>query len=168
MAYERRSNFFVRHPEQDEAHVHTFFHSFCHHAEWFSLSRYYRLFLYHYSLSLRTASFLMINSTWTQNHVDAILRHHDLLVNFLYLSPPLLAARFLFLSNNAPLRSTIVYPPCDTREMEKFPLMPRERVILSVAQFRFVSRPEKDRFLHSMNLSRNILNIGYHPTQVAL
>lgn len=32
----------------------------------------------------------------------------------------------------------IVYPPCDTREMAKFSLQDRERIILSVAQFRYV------------------------------
>jgi hypothetical protein len=116
------------------------FPPFCNHAEWFASSSYYRVFMYHYSLSLQIASFLMVNSTWTKNHVDAILRHHDSLLDFLYLTTPLLASRFLFLPNNAPSQSRMVYPPCDTREMVKFSLMPRERVILSVAQFRFVNQ----------------------------
>lgn len=116
-----------------------FFHSFVNHAEWFPSARYYRLLMYHYSLSLRTASFLMVNSTWTKNHIDLILRHRDLLLDFLYYTPLLLVCRLLFLSNNAPSQSTIVYPPCDTRDLETFSLMPRERVVLSVAQFRLVN-----------------------------
>jgi len=42
-----------------------------------------------------------------------------------------------------------VYPPCNTRDISKFSLEKRERVILSVAQF----RPEKDHAaqLHSLH-----------------
>ena len=144
--------------------------------------RYYRLFMYHYSLCLRTASFLMVNSTWTKTHVDAILRHSDLLIDCLYLFPPLLAARCLFLSNNAPSQSSIVYPPCDTRQIEKFPLTPRERIILSVAQFRLVDsaslhchcwissldqkRTTKLKYLLSIDFFSIILSIYQHPMAV--
>ncbi|KAL1744217.1 glycosyltransferase family 4 protein [Schizophyllum fasciatum] len=77
---------------------------------------YYRIFMYYYSASLRSASFVMANSTWTKNHF---------------------AVR--------------VYPPCDTKEMAKYPLADREPIIVSVAQF----RPEKDhpaqlRALHAL------------------
>lgn len=98
---------------------------------------YYRLFMYYYSLSLRTASFLMVNSSWTKNHVDAILRHSDPLLDFLHLLPPLILLKVLA-PRTPPGQARIVYPPCDTREMAKFPLEGRERVILSVAQFRYV------------------------------
>jgi alpha-1,2-mannosyltransferase len=54
--------------------------------------------MYHYSFSLRTASVLMVGSTWTKNHVDAILQHRDFVLDLLYLAPPLLTARLLFLS----------------------------------------------------------------------
>ncbi|KAK7060342.1 hypothetical protein VNI00_001107 [Paramarasmius palmivorus] len=103
---------------------------------------YYRLFMYYYSLSLRSAIFVMANSTWTKNHVDSILQHSDPLLDFLHLtSPPLFILRFLANQNKNPVtKAQIVYPPCDTREMAKFPLEGRERVIVSVAQF----RPEKD------------------------
>ncbi|SRR6266545_8379071 len=100
--------------------------------------RYYRLFMYHYSLSVRTASFLMVNSTWTKNHIDSILHHSDSVFDLLYLTPPFFVSKFLFTSTNTPRGSKIVYPPCDTRELEIFPLVPRERVILSIAQFRSV------------------------------
>ncbi|KAK1220674.1 asparagine-linked glycosylation protein [Marasmius sp. AFHP31] len=103
---------------------------------------YYRLFMYYYSLSLRSALFIMANSSWTKNHVDSVLRHSDPIVDFFHLvNPPLFALRYLASQNDKPVRSArIVYPPCDTREMAKFTLNDRERVIVSIAQF----RPEKD------------------------
>ncbi|TFK40482.1 mannosyltransferase [Crucibulum laeve] len=100
---------------------------------------YYRLFMYHYALALQSASFIMVNSSWTKNHIDAILQHSDPILEFIHLLPPLSVIRF-FKSSNPPKEARIVYPPCNTREMAKFPLEGRERVILSVAQF----RPEKD------------------------
>lgn len=98
---------------------------------------YYRLFMYYYAFSLRTASFLMVNSTWTKNHIDAILCHSDPLLDLVHLLPPLVFLRFL-IPNKSLREAKIVYPPCDTREIAKFPLEGRERVILSVAQFRYV------------------------------
>ncbi|TFY57112.1 hypothetical protein EVJ58_g7226 [Rhodofomes roseus] len=85
------------------------------------------------------ASFLMVNSSWTKNHVDSILQYTDPLLDALHLCTPLVFLRLLRPSQT-PKSARIVYPPCDTREMAKFPLEGRERVILSVAQF----RPEKD------------------------
>ncbi|KAF9046273.1 glycosyltransferase family 4 protein [Panaeolus papilionaceus] len=99
---------------------------------------YYRLFMYHYAQSLRKASFLMVNSTWTRNHIQSILRHSDPLLEILHL-----AAFPLFALLSRPVTEAtpqIVYPPCDTKEISQFSLTPRERVVLSVAQF----RPEKD------------------------
>lgn len=103
---------------------------------------YYRLFMYLYAYSLRQASFLMVNSSWTKNHVDSILQHSDPIVDLLFCLTPFALVRVLNLLrfHSAPRSARIVYPPCDTREMAKFPLEDRERVILSVAQF----RPEKD------------------------
>ncbi|KAF8636015.1 hypothetical protein AX15_000175 [Amanita polypyramis BW_CC] len=95
---------------------------------------YYRLFMYYYAHSLRKAQFLMVNSTWTKNHVDSILQYSDLFLDLLHLYPIL---RF---SQPKPKITLIVYPPCDTRAISDFPLNAREHVILSVAQF----RPEKD------------------------
>ncbi|KAF8817058.1 mannosyltransferase [Phlegmacium glaucopus] len=105
---------------------------------------YYRLFMYYYALSLRTASFLMVNSSWTKNHVDSILQHSDVLLDAMHMLTPLFFIKF-FALRNAPQTAKLVYPPCDTREMAKFSLTNRERIILSVAQF----RPEKD---HAMQL----------------
>lgn len=98
---------------------------------------YYRLFMYYYSLSLRNACFIMCNSSWTKNHVDSILRHSDPLLDFVHLLPPLLLLKVLE-PRTSPKETRIVYPPCDTRELATFPLQGRERVILSVAQFRYV------------------------------
>ncbi|KAG2009800.1 asparagine-linked glycosylation protein 11 [Coprinopsis cinerea AmutBmut pab1-1] len=100
---------------------------------------YYRVFMYYYALCLRTASFLMVNSSWTRNHIDSILRHTDLFLDAIHLLPPFLFIK-AFSSNNAPSHATVVYPPCDTRAMSSFDLRARQRVILSIAQF----RPEKD------------------------
>jgi alpha-1,2-mannosyltransferase len=99
------------------------------------LPRYYRFFMYYYAMSLRTASFLMVNSSWTKNHIDSILQHSDILLDAIHMLPPLFLIKF-FAPQQGPQTAKVVYPPCDTREMVKFPLTNRERVILSVAQFR--------------------------------
>jgi alpha-1,2-mannosyltransferase len=97
--------------------------------------RYYRLFMYYYKLSLRTANFTMVNSSWTKNHVDFILRYTDPLIEALHYLPPFVLVRLLV--RQKPLRDVnIVYPPCDTRAMAGFALSGRERVVLSIAQFR--------------------------------
>jgi len=109
---------------------------------------YYRLFMFYYALSLRSSSFLMVNSSWTKNHIDAILNHSDPFLEAVHLLPPLVFLRRLT-SSTPPKAARIVYPPCDTREMATFPLEGRERIVLSVAQF----RPEKDHAaqLHSFH-----------------
>ena len=99
--------------------------------------RYYRIFMYYYAQSLRRASFLMANSSWTKNHVDAILQHRDSLLDLIHVFTPLTLIRFLQPNHIAPTSARIVYPPCDTREMATFALEGREPVILSVAQFRY-------------------------------
>jgi alpha-1,2-mannosyltransferase len=90
------------------------------------------MFLYAYSL--RTAAFLMVNSSWTKNHVDSILTHQDTLLSILF--APLILLSYLFRRNPPPHDAKIAYPSCDTREMSTFKLEGREKVILSVAQFR--------------------------------
>src|SRR5688572_18834753 len=91
--------------------------------------------MYYYAWSLRSADFLMVNSTWTKNHIDSIVRHSDPLLGFfhLFITP------FLWIKQQlgAPRSARIVYPPCDVRPLTAFSLHNRERVILSVAQFRF-------------------------------
>lgn len=116
---------------------------------------YYRTFMYFYAFSLRTASFLMVNSSWTKDHVDAILKRSDPILDSVILLPLLLFTTS-FNTNGAPEGARIVYPPCDTREIAAFPLEGRKRVILSVAQF----RPEKD---HAAQLHAFQLLLKEHP-----
>lgn len=92
--------------------------------------------MYYYALSLRHASFVMVNSSWTKNHVDSILQHSDPFLEFVHYLPPL--ALLSLVAHDAGIRAAqIVYPPCDTREMAQFPVEGRERIILSLAQFRY-------------------------------
>ncbi|KAJ7206027.1 mannosyltransferase [Mycena pura] len=85
---------------------------------------YYHAFMFFYALALRSARVLMVNSSWTKKHVDAVLA-----------CPPRLCRWGL-------VRARVVYPSCDTLEMARLPLEGRahERIVLSIAQF----RPEKD------------------------
>ncbi|KAG2125816.1 glycosyltransferase family 4 protein [Suillus clintonianus] len=129
---------------------------------------YYRFLMYHYSLALSRPSFIMANSSWTKNHVDAILSHSDPVMNTLHYLNPLILLR-LFATTfkrsrelhtepaNKKREAKIVYPPCDTREMEQFSLDERERIILSIAQF----RPEKD---HPAQLRAFAQLLADHPT----
>lgn len=79
----------------------------------------------------------MVNSSWTKDHVDAILKRSDPILDSVLLLPLLLFITS-FNTNDAPEGARIVYPPCDTREIAAFPLEGRKRIILSVAQFRCV------------------------------
>jgi len=99
-------------------------------------ARYYRLFMYYYKLSLRTADFAMVNSSWTKNHVDFVISYDDMLVELLHLLPPFVLLKVLVWRWKQIRRVGIVYPPCDTRAMKMFELKGREKVVLSIAQFR--------------------------------
>ncbi|KAI0770680.1 mannosyltransferase [Fomes fomentarius] len=102
---------------------------------------YYRIFMYYYAYSLRQARFIMVNSSWTKGHVDSILQHTDRLLDAIHLFPPLVLLQILSRKHSdCPESAQIVYPSCDTRQMAVFASERRERVILSIAQF----RPEKD------------------------
>ncbi|KZP13933.1 glycosyltransferase family 4 protein [Athelia psychrophila] len=109
---------------------------------------YYRLFMYYYALSLRSADFIMANGTWTTNHVNQILGHQDRLLDAVHFVPPLAIVK-LMEPESPPKHARTVFPPCDTREMAAFPLEGRQRIVLSVAQF----RPEKDHaaMLHALH-----------------
>ncbi|KAF7323809.1 hypothetical protein MKEN_00602100 [Mycena kentingensis (nom. inval.)] len=88
---------------------------------------YYHAFMLIYALALRCAQVLVVNSTWTQKHVTAVLEY-----------PPAFARWGL-------VQPRVVYPSCDTQKMERLPLNGRERIVLSIAQF----RPEKN---HAMQI----------------
>ncbi|KAH7874708.1 mannosyltransferase [Lentinula edodes] len=98
---------------------------------------YYRVFMYYYALSLKSAAFIMVNSSWTQNHINEILQYSDVLLDTLHRIIPF---KLIHSKYGSVTSAQIVYPPCDTREISQFPLTGRDRVILSLAQF----RPEKD------------------------
>jgi len=116
---------------------------------------YYRIFMYFYSLCLRLPDFVMVNSSWTQNHINSILLdYQDPALSFIHsIFPPLLKKKII------PKAARIVYPPCPTHDMVKMPLENRWHVLLSIAQFRltffqrklsaftdfwWIYRPEKD------------------------
>ncbi len=69
---------------------------------------YYTLFAYIYGWMGRCADQVMVNSTWTQNHIVSLWQ----------------------------TTTSVVYPPTDTTVLSKFPLVPRKNQIASVAQFR--------------------------------
>ncbi|KAK8824795.1 hypothetical protein WA538_005462 [Blastocystis sp. DL] len=76
---------------------------------------YYHAFSVLYGLVGRCADLVMVNGTWTYNHILSLWRQ--------------------------PEKTSIVYPPCDTSEHRKLGLgCARQRCVLSIGQF----RPEKD------------------------
>ncbi|KIY52569.1 mannosyltransferase [Fistulina hepatica ATCC 64428] len=117
---------------------------------------YYRWFMYHYSMSLRHASFIMVNGSFTKGHIDSLLIHRDMLMDIVHFLPPFIFLR-PFLRTSSRVHSTqLVYPPCDTHAMAAFPLEHRENVIMSLAQF----RPEKD---HAAQLQAFAKLLHNHP-----
>ncbi|XP_070493821.1 GDP-Man:Man(3)GlcNAc(2)-PP-Dol alpha-1,2-mannosyltransferase [Chironomus tepperi] len=83
---------------------------------WAKLS-YYRLYASFYGMVGRCANTVMVNSTWTENHVNHIW--------------------------NIPLRTHRVYPPCEVtslKDIQHVPSSDGNIYILSVGQY----RPEKD------------------------
>jgi len=107
--------------------------------------------MYHYALALRRSSFLMVNSSWTKNHVDAILDYSDPFLDLIHFSFAFVGGLFLSLTrvlaplspspkrtHVTPKQANIVYPPCDTRALSKLPLENRRpSLLLSLAQFRY-------------------------------
>lgn len=110
---------------------------------------YYRCFMWMYANALRKAQFVMVNSTWTKEHVDGILGYRDWVLDPLVggvqgvlgmvpFSGIGMGTRGVERESMPPERAQIVYPPCETQELVGFPLEGRERVIISIAQFRCV------------------------------
>ncbi|XP_012251967.2 GDP-Man:Man(3)GlcNAc(2)-PP-Dol alpha-1,2-mannosyltransferase [Athalia rosae] len=80
---------------------------------------YYKFFAAIYGWCGRCAETVMVNSSWTEDHINAIW--------------------------NCPLKTHRVYPPCDVKHLTQLPLLTMEEKhgiikIVSVGQF----RPEKD------------------------
>ncbi|KAF9433729.1 asparagine-linked glycosylation protein [Entomortierella beljakovae] len=89
---------------------------------------YYRFFALLYSFVGAFAHIVMTNSSWTKGHIDSLWN----------------------------IKSTIVYPPCDTEAFKDSPLRGRERIVVSVAQF----RPEKG---HGLQLDSMAQLLKDHP-----
>ena len=84
----------------------------------------------------------MVNSTWTKNHVDAVLNYgsSDPVLSTIHsISASVSLNLWPFMRVATPPRNEtrIVYPPCDTKQMSTFAFAGRERNILSLAQFRY-------------------------------
>ncbi|KAI8447131.1 family 4 glycosyltransferase [Phakopsora pachyrhizi] len=129
---------------------------------------YYMIFAELYSLCLRQADDLMVNSTWTKNHIVRLLqpcykRHKpqesdNRATSASTIIPQPIEKIDLNLRNRHHQKSSlnsntadrivensievkVVYPPCDVMSLIRFPLLPRSSIILSISQF----RPEKDQ-----------------------
>ncbi|KAF9112998.1 asparagine-linked glycosylation protein [Mortierella sp. AM989] len=89
---------------------------------------YYRCFAVLYTYAGAFAHVVMVNSSWTKGHIDSLWK----------------------------IKSTVVYPPCDTEAFKDFPLKGRERIVVSVAQF----RPEKG---HGLQLDALAQLLKDHP-----
>ncbi|KAF9380222.1 asparagine-linked glycosylation protein [Podila verticillata] len=89
---------------------------------------YYRGFAMLYALVGAFCNVVMANSSWTKGHIDSLWN----------------------------IQSTVVYPPCDTNAFNQSSLRDRERIILSVAQF----RPEKG---HGLQLEALAQLLNNHP-----
>lgn len=112
--------------------------------------RYYNVFAELYLLSLRRADVLMVNSSWTKAHIDRLVRPfgyrddapdeeeaQDVVSDQLRDRK---ASTTTIEAKRTPRFkvATIVYPPCDTVAFSALSLESRQRIILSVAQFRRV------------------------------
>ncbi|KAL8280917.1 hypothetical protein RQP46_006596 [Phenoliferia psychrophenolica] len=106
---------------------------------------YYLIFAELYSLCLRQADVLMVNSTWTRRHINRLLQEREGE-----------GGRFKV--------ARTVYPPCDTLALAKLPLEQRERIVLSLAQF----RPEKDHQVQLHAFSTFLLSNPLSPYRLIL
>jgi alpha-1,2-mannosyltransferase len=98
--------------------------------------------MFYYSLSLHNASFIMVNSSWTRNHVNAVLDYaaSDIFLSTVHSINVMFAGGLLTVLRTEKVTHRpiqIAYPSCHTKQMSAFPLTERERIILSLAQFRY-------------------------------
>ena len=85
---------------------------------------YYVLFACLYSMAGSLCSLVMVNSSWTRNHITSL---------------------WWWIVGGAGRRSRIhtVFPPCDTESLKDLSLVRNDPIIVSIGQF----RPEKDHIL---------------------
>ena len=85
---------------------------------------YYVIFAFLYGLVGSLANLVMVNSSWTRNHIESLWK----------------------LSGKV----QVVFPPVDTKSLEALPLKGRENMIISIGQF----RPEKDHALQLRSFAK--------------
>lgn len=138
------------------------------------------LFAELYSACLRQADYVMVNSSWTKNHIDRLLKpwlHRDddrddtpavsqtpAVPSMGIRQRPRASATSIEpvdrKTSHQHAQSMIVYPPCDVKSFVDFPLHPRTPTILSISQF----RPEKDQAKQIEAFARFIKS---HPSPAA-
>ena len=110
---------------------------------------YYRIFTSLYSTSLLFPEEVMTNSSWTQAHIVNLINdgRQSTLASILLLDSKTQEVRAKRGEpTEAPARFRVVFPPCDTEGLQKLgKLDNRAREMVSLAQFRSVTAPEKDR-----------------------
>jgi alpha-1,2-mannosyltransferase len=87
---------------------------------------YYSVFALCYGISGSMANLVMVNSTWTLNHIKQL---------------------WCLCGDKKNIH--VIFPPCDTSNFEDLPLANRENIIISIGQF----RPEKDHPLQLRSFS---------------
>ena len=103
-------------------------------------AQYYGAFAVLYGLAGSCAQVVMTNSTWTSDHIRRLWRL------------------------NAPGAIFVVFPPCDVASLKELPEGPRERVALSIGQF----RPEKDHALQVGSRAMRRTPLAFRRTPGAL
>mgnify|MGYP002385538135 CR=1 FL=1 len=105
---------------------------------------YYAAFAAAYRLTGGLADTVAVNSRWTKGHIDALWRLPAAGGDLFEPAPSVAAslARALGCAGRRPAAVTM-YPPCNTAALAALPLGGRDRVIVSIGQF----RPEKDHAL---------------------
>jgi alpha-1,2-mannosyltransferase len=89
---------------------------------------YYVIFAFLYGLVGSLANLVMVNSSWTKNHIQYLWK----------------------LSGQV----HVVFPPVDTKSLKLLPLADRENMIMSIGQF----RPEKDHTLQLLSFAKLLEN----------
>ncbi|KAJ2599294.1 asparagine-linked glycosylation protein [Coemansia sp. RSA 1722] len=95
---------------------------------------YYAVFAAAYAWAGSCAHTVMTNSSWTHSHIVKLF--------------------------GRPSMTRVVYPPCDTAELATLELLPRQPIVMSLAQF----RPEKN---HAMQIEAFATLLRMHPELAA-
>jgi len=99
---------------------------------------YYKLFAKMYSFVGSRAEVVMVNSTWTEGHINSLWKIPD--------------------------RTNVVFPPCNTTTLCDIPFSVREKIIISVAQF----RPEKNHILQIESFNELLIQHPEYRNEIKL